>query len=306
MMQADHLPIRPGPIQTWILAARVPTLPAAVVPVLVGTAAAWADGYFRPGPFVAALIAALLIQIGTNLANDYFDFRKGADTAERLGPVRITQSGLVPAETVRTATAIVFGLAALIGVYLSVVGGLPILVIGVLSIAAGVLYTGGPWPLAYHGLGDLTVLLFFGLVAVLGTYYLHAGSVTQAAVVVALPVAALVTAILVVNNLRDIATDRVAGKRTLAVRFGQGGTRAEYLLLVVAAYLIPPVAWIVLGASPWVLLPWLTVPSAIKLVGIVLRQEGRPLNAALAGTGRLHLAFGVLWAIAIALSGGAR
>jgi 1,4-dihydroxy-2-naphthoate octaprenyltransferase len=306
MMQADHLPIRPGPIQTWILAARVPTLPAAVVPVLVGTAAAWADGYFRPGPFVAALIAALLIQIGTNLANDYFDFRKGADTAERLGPVRITQSGLVPAETVRTATAIVFGLAALIGVYLSVVGGLPILVIGVLSIAAGVLYTGGPWPLAYHGLGDLTVLLFFGLVAVLGTYHLHAGSVTQAAVVVALPVAALVTAILVVNNLRDIATDRVAGKRTLAVRFGQGGTRAEYLLLVVAAYLIPPVAWIVLGASPWVLLPWLTVPLAIKLVGIVLRQEGRPLNAALAGTGRLHLAFGVLWAIAIALSGGAR
>ncbi len=306
MMQADHLPIRPGPIQTWILAARVPTLPAAIVPVLVGTAAAWADGHFRAGPFVAALVAALLIQIGTNLANDYFDFRKGADTAERLGPVRITQSGLVPAETVRTATILVFGLAAAIGVYLSDVGGLPILVIGVLSIAAGVLYTGGPWPLAYHGLGDLTVFLFFGLVAVLGTYYLHAGGVPPGAVVASLPVAALVTAILVVNNLRDISTDRVAGKRTLAVQLGPAGTRAEYLLLVAAAYLIPPLAWSVLGATPWVLLPWLTLPLAITLVRIVLSQEGRPLNAALAGTGRLHLAFGVLWAIGIALSGGAR
>src|SRR3712207_6726651 len=156
-----------------------------------------------PMPFLAALLASLLIQIGTNLANDYFDFRKGADTAERLGPVRITQSGLVPAETVRTATIITFGVAALIGVYLTIAGGLPILVIGLLSIAAGVLYTGGPWPLAYHGLGDLTVFLFFGLVAVVGTAYLHAGGAGLPAIVAALPVAALVTAILVVNNLRD-------------------------------------------------------------------------------------------------------
>jgi 1,4-dihydroxy-2-naphthoate octaprenyltransferase len=300
-MQADHLADRPGPLRTWVLAARVPTLPAAVVPVLVGTAAAWADGFFQAGPFVAALAAALLIQIGTNLANDYFDFRKGADTAERLGPIRITQSGLVPPETVRLATILTFGLAAFIGGYLVVVGGLPILVIGVLSIAAGVLYTGGPWPLAYHGLGDLAVFLFFGLVAVVGTAYLHAGSVGPSAVVYSLPVAALVTAILVVNNLRDIATDRAARKYTLAVRLGPRGTRTEYLLLVGMAYLVPPLAWLVMGEPRGFWLPWLTLPLAIKLVRVVFSQEGRPLNAALAGTGRLHLAFGVLWAAGIVL-----
>jgi len=301
MMQADHLPIRPGAFQTWILAVRVPTLPAAIVPVLVGTAAAWTDGYFRAGPFVAAMVASLLIQIGTNLANDYFDFRKGADTAERLGPVRITQSGLVPPETVRTATMLVFGLAALIGVYLTVAGGLPILVIGLCSIAAGVLYTGGPWPLAYHGLGDLTVFIFFGLVAVVGTVFLHTGAFSVTAVVYALPVAALVTAILVVNNLRDIATDRVAGKRTLAVRLGPAATRMEYLLLLLVAYLVPPLAWVFLGASGWFWLPWLTLPIAAFLVRTVFTQAGRPLNVALAGTGRLHLFFGVLWAVGIAL-----
>src|SRR5215208_4420990 len=285
MMQADHLAGRPGPLRTWVLAARVPTLPAAVVPVLVGTAAAWAEGFFRAGPFMAALAAALLIQIGTNLANDYFDFRKGADTAERLGPVRITQSGLVPPATTRTAALLTFGLAVLLGGYLTLAGGLPILVIGVLSIAAGVLYTGGPWPLAYHGLGDLAVFLFFGLVAVVGTAYLHAGSVGPSAVVYALPVAAMVTAILVVNNLRDIATDRVARKHTLAVRLGPRGTRIEYLLLMGMAYVVPPLAWLMLGEPRGFWLPWLTLPLAIKLVRVVFSQEGRPLNAALAGTG---------------------
>ena len=301
MMQADHLPSRPGPIRTWVLAARVPTLPAAVVPVLVGSAVAWAAGAFQLLPFVAAMVAALLIQIGTNLANDYFDFRKGADTAERLGPIRITQSGLVPPETVKRATMLVFGLAALIGVYLSIVGGLPILVIGLCSIAAGVLYTGGPFPLAYNSLGDITVFIFFGLVAVLGTYFLHTGAVTGLALLYALPVAALVTAILVVNNLRDIPTDRRTGKYTLAVRIGAGGARAEYLLLVVAAYLMPVVAWLLLGRSPWLLLPWLTVPLAAMLVRTVMTQEGRPLNVALAGTGRLHLLFGLLWTVGIIL-----
>ena len=300
-MQADFLPTRPGPIRTWILAARVPTLPAAIVPVLVGTATAWNAGAFRPGPFFAALVASLLIQVGTNLANDYFDFRKGADTSDRLGPVRVTQSGLVPPATVRWAAILTFGLAALIGVYLMTVGGLPILVIGLLSIAAGVLYTGGPWPLAYHGLGDLTVFLFFGLVAVVGTTYLHAGSASPAALVHALPVAALVTAILVVNNLRDIATDRIAGKRTLAVRLGPRGTRAEYLLLIAVAYLVPAGSWLATGSPGWFWLPWLTLPLAAKLIRTVVTQEGRPLNGALAGTGRLHLAFGILWAVSIAL-----
>jgi 1,4-dihydroxy-2-naphthoate octaprenyltransferase len=301
MMQADHLPIRPGTIQTWVLAARVPTLPAAVVPVLVGTAAAWTEGYFRAGPFVAALIASLLIQIGTNLANDYFDFRKGADTPDRLGPVRITQSGLMPPETVRNATMSVFGLAALIGVYLTIAGGLPILVIGLLSIAAGVLYTGGPWPLAYNSMGDITVFVFFGMVAVLGTVFLHVGAVSMAAIVYALPVAALVTAILVVNNLRDIATDRVVGKNTLAVRLGPTGTRIEYLLLLIVAYLVPVLPWALFGGSIWLLLPWLTLPVAVLLLRTVFTQEGRPLNRALAGTGRLHMLFGLLWAVGIVL-----
>ena len=301
MMQADHLPNRPGPVRIWVLAARIPTLPAAVVPVLVGSAVAWTAGQFRPLPFVAALVASLLIQIGTNLANDYFDFRKGADTAERLGPVRVTQSGLVPPETVRAATMLTFGLAATIGIYLSVVGVLPILVVGLLAIAAGVLYTGGPWPLAYHGLGDLTVFIFFGLIAVIGTTYLHTGEVSPFAVVAALPVATLVTAILVVNNLRDIATDRMAHKRTLAVRLGQGGTRAEYLLLLGIAYLVPLACWLLLGVPRGFWLPWLTLPLAISLARAVLRREGRPLNAALASTGRLHLAFGMLWAIGIVL-----
>ena len=300
-MQADFLPTRPGTIRTWVLAARVPTLPAAVVPVLVGAATAWSAGFFQPGPFVAALAASLLIQIGTNFANDYFDFRKGADTSDRLGPVRVTQSGLVPPATVRAAAMLTFGLAALIGAYLIAVGGLPILVIGLFSIAAGVLYTGGPWPLAYHGLGDLTVFLFFGLVAVVGTTYLLAGSVGPAALVNALPVAALVTAILVVNNLRDVATDRVAGKRTLAVRLGPRATRVEYLLLVATASVVPLVAWLATGAPNWFWLPWLSLPLASKLVRIVFTQDGRPLNVALAGTGRLHLLFGILWALGIAL-----
>ena len=163
------------------------------------------------------------------------------------------------------------------------------------------LYTGGPWPLAYHGLGDLTVFLFFGLVAVVGTTYLHAGSAGPAAVVHALPVAALVTAILVVNNLRDVATDSVAGKRTLAVRLGRRGTRLEYLLLVAVAYLVPLASWLVTGSPGWFWLPWLTLPLAVKLVRLVFTQQGRPLNAALAGTGRLHLFFGILWALGIAL-----
>lgn len=300
-MQADHLPSRPGPLRTWVLAARIPTLPAAVVPVLVGTAAAWSEGQLRPLLFVAALVAALLIQIGTNLANDYFDFRKGADTSERLGPIRITQSGLMPPETVRMATILTFGLAVPIGAYLSVVGGWPILVVGLLSIVAGILYTGGPWPLAYHGLGDLTVFLFFGLVAVIGTTYLHTGSAGLPAIIYALPVALLVTAILVVNNLRDIATDRAAGKRTLAVRLGVRGTRVEYLLLLGAAYLVPLAAWIILGSPRGFWFPWLTLPLAMQLVRVVVSKQGRSLNAALAGTGRLHLAFGVLWAVGIAL-----
>ncbi|MBI3978172.1 MAG: 1,4-dihydroxy-2-naphthoate polyprenyltransferase, partial [Chloroflexi bacterium] len=280
-------------------AARLPTLPAAVVPVLVGTAAGAAAGSFRPLPFVAALVAAVLIQVGTNLANDYFDYRKGADTAARLGPVRVTQSGLIAPAAVRRATVLTFGLAALVGLYLVAVGGWPILVVGLLSIAAGVLYTGGPWPFGYHGLGDLFVFIFFGLVAVVGTFYLHTGTATGAAFVVAIPVALLVTAILVVNNLRDIDTDRAAGKHTLAVRLGRRATRIEYVLLVAVAYVVPLVYWLAGSPSGWFWLPWLTLPLAISLVRVVVGQTGPVLNGALRGTARLHLLFGVLFAVSL-------
>jgi 1,4-dihydroxy-2-naphthoate octaprenyltransferase len=300
-MQADFIANRPSPLRIWLLAARIPTLPAAVVPVLVGSATAWAVGAFKPGPFVAALLASMLIQIGTNLANDYFDFQKGADTPGRLGPVRVTQSGLVAPATVRLATVLTFGLAALIGVYLVSVGGLPILLIGLLSIVAGVVYTGGPWPLAYHGLGDAAVFVFFGLVAVVGTAYLHTGTLLPLAVVNAVPVAALVTAILVVNNLRDIDTDRLTGKHTLAVRLGRQATRLEYLLLLMVAYAVPLLSWLAFGAPRYFWAPLLTLPVAIPLVRLVFTAEGRPLNRALAGTGRLHLLFGIMLAAGIAL-----
>ncbi len=290
-------PSHPGRLRAWLLAARPQTLPAAVAPVVVGSAAAFAAGGFRWLPFLAALVGALLIQIGTNLANDYFDFRKGADTAERLGPVRVTQAGLLTPETVRTGMIVTFGAAALIGVYLIAVGGWPILVIGVLSIAAGVLYTGGPWPLGYHGLGDLFTFIFFGIVAVTATAYLHVGAVPLLAWAASIPVAMLVTAIIVVNNLRDIATDRAAGKRTLAVIIGARAARAEYALLVIGAFLAPPLLWLSGLTGPWVMLAWLSAPLAIAPMRTMLTGEGRTLNPALKGTARLHLAFGLLLAL---------
>ena len=229
--------------RVWLLASRLPTLPAAVVPVIVGSAVAFADGAFRPLVLLAALVSSLFIQIGTNFANDLFDFKKGADTEKRLGPTRVTQAGLLTVADVQRGMIITFGLAFLSGLYLVFVGGWPILAIGVLGIAAGILYTGGPWPLGYNGLGDVFVFLFFGVIAVGGTYYAHTGGITSEALVASLPVALLATAILVVNNLRDIETDRVAGKRTLAVRIGPAATRAQYALCVVVSYLVPLLLW---------------------------------------------------------------
>ncbi|MEM8532643.1 MAG: 1,4-dihydroxy-2-naphthoate polyprenyltransferase [Chloroflexota bacterium] len=291
----------PGIFKAWLMAIRIPTLPAAVVPVLVGTAVAFASGAFRLGPFLAALVASLLIQIGTNLANDYFDNLKGADTAERLGPVRVTQSGLIAPHTVRNMMILTFGLAAVLGLYLILVGGWPILVIGVLSIAAGVLYTGGPWPLGYNGLGDLFTFIFFGVVAVVGTAYLHTLTFSTTALVVSLPVAMLVTAILVVNNLRDVNTDRVANKRTLAVLLGERTVRIEYAVLVFGAYVVVTGAWLLNLISPWSLLVWLTLPLAIAQVRLVSTASGRTLNQSLKKTGQIHMLFGILFAIGLML-----
>jgi 1,4-dihydroxy-2-naphthoate octaprenyltransferase len=253
------------------------------------------EGVFRFGPALAALVGALLIQIGANFANDVFDFKKGADTTARLGPVRVTQAGLLSPGQVMAGMWLTFGLAALIGLYLVVVGGWPIVVIGLLSIASGIAYTGGPYPLGYNGLGDLFVFIFFGLVAVCGTYYVQAGTVSPAAIWAAVPVGLLATDILVVNNLRDIETDRAAGKKTLAVRLGRTGTQLEYILLLGLSYAVPLLMWLAGVSSAWVLLTWLSIPLVKPLVQIIRHETGRPLNQALAGTARLELIFSFLF-----------
>ena len=289
----------PVGIRVWLLAARPRTLTAAVVPVVVGTAVAAAYGGFRPLPALAALLTAMCIQIGTNFANDFHDFQRGADTHERVGPQRVTQSGLVAPRTVRAAALGTFGVALVIGIYLAVVGGWPILITGLASIAAGWAYTGGPWPFGYHGLGDLFVFVFFGLVATDGTTYVQLHAVPPPAWIAAVPVGALATAILVVNNLRDIATDARAGKRTLAVRLGPDATRVEYVVLLVLA-LAAPFALLPF-ARPWVLLPLAAFPLAAGPLRLVFRGQGAELNAALGATARLHLAYGALLALGLVL-----
>lgn len=292
----------PSRLRAWVHAARPPTLPAAVVPVLVGTAAGLISADFRPLPFVAALLASLLIQIGTNFANDLFDFHKGADTAERVGPVRVTQRGIFTPAEVRRATILTFGAAALIGLYLVAVGGWPILLIGLLAILCGVAYTGGPFPLGYHGLGDLFVFIFFGVVGVTGSAYLQTGTLDGLALAASVPVGLLVTNILVINNLRDIVTDRAAGKHTLAVRIGAPASRVQYLVFTVVAYLVPLAIWPAGAAGAWVLLSWLSLPLAVALVRTVMAGTAGPsLNLVLKRTGQLHLLFGLLFALGLLL-----
>jgi len=263
--------------------------------VIAGTAAAVQPAHLRVLPLIAALLTALLIQIGTNFANDVFDFQRGADTHQRLGPARITQSGQVTPQRVLAATAIAFSLAALIGLYLIAVGGWPILLIGVLSILAGLAYTGSPFPLAYHGLGDPACFIFFGPIAVAGSAWLQTHQITPLVMAVSIPVGLLVTAILIVNNVRDIDTDRAAGKRTLAVRLGRNGTRIEYIICVTGAYVVPLALLVHRHHLPW--LPLFTLPLAVSLIRTVIRETaGPPLNRALRRTGMLHLLFGSLLA----------
>jgi 1,4-dihydroxy-2-naphthoate polyprenyltransferase len=293
----------------WLMAARLRTLPAAVAPVLVGTAIAVTRDVFRPGAFIAALLGAIFIQVGTNLSNDYSDARRGADTEDRLGPMRVTAGGLVPPRTVLLWTYLTFGAAVLCGVYLVAVAGWELLVLGVASILAGVLYTGGPRPYGYEGLGEVFVFLFFGIVAVAGSTFAQLESWPWEAFALAVPVGLLVTAILVVNNIRDIDTDRRAGKKTLAVRLGRERARTEYTVLVVLAYLVllPAVAIEVADSGSWSalcwLLPWLLAVPAVKLIGVVRTHvDGPTLNAALARTAALQLAFCVLLAAGVLLS----
>jgi 1,4-dihydroxy-2-naphthoate octaprenyltransferase len=283
------------------MAARVRTLPAAVAPVLVGSSLAIHDGSFDGIAFACALLGALFIQVGTNLSNDYSDARRGADTEDRLGPVRVTAGGLVPPRQVLAATYLSFGAAVLCGIYLIVVAGPVLLLIGAASILAGVLYTGGPRPYGYEGLGELFVFLFFGIVAVTGSYYVQIQHLPWVAFALAVPVGLIASAILVVNNVRDLETDRRADKRTLAVRLGRARTRTMYAAMLMVAYLFLAIVWA--GLSAWVLLGLLTIPLAVRLVRVVRsRTDGPSLNGALAGTGALQLAFCVLLSAGVLLS----
>jgi 1,4-dihydroxy-2-naphthoate polyprenyltransferase len=290
-------------VHIWLMAARPRTLPAAIAPVLVGTALAGYLHVFHPLRFVAALVGAIFIQVGTNLSNDYSDARRGADTEDRLGPVRVTAGGLVPPDQVLVATYVSFGVAVLAGVYLVVVAGWELLLVGAASILAGVLYTGGPRPYGYEGLGEVFVFLFFGIVAVAGSFFVQVKHLDWEAFALAVPVGLLAAAILVVNNYRDIDSDRRANKRTLAVRLGRAGTRTMFAAIVYLAFALATVTWIFGPLKPWVLLSWLTLPLAADVVRTVRnRTDGPSLNQALAHTGMLQLAFCVLLSAGVLLS----
>ncbi|MCS6898167.1 MAG: 1,4-dihydroxy-2-naphthoate polyprenyltransferase [Myxococcales bacterium] len=297
--------VSPGSVKVWVLAARPATLLVGLVPVLVGTALAVGEGRHRWGPAAAALWGSIFLQIGSNFANDVFDYEKGADTAERLGPTRATQAGLLTSQQVKTGMAVSFLLAFAAGIYLTVVAGWPIIVIGLCSIAAAIAYTGGSYPLGYNGLGEVFVFLFFGLVAVPGTVFVQAGQVLPAAWLAAIPVGSLAAAVLVVNNVRDHETDRVAGKKTLVVRLGRSFGVRMYLAFLLLSWVVPAGMVALRLTSPWALLSLLTVPLGLRLWR-VLRSEysGPVLNRCLAGTARLLFLFGLLLAVGLARGGG--
>jgi 1,4-dihydroxy-2-naphthoate polyprenyltransferase len=300
--QSNPLTVKSFDWNTWKLAIRLRTLPAAAAGVITGSALAWYDGYFRLDATLACLLTALLLQIGSNLANDVFDFERGTDTAERAGPTRVTQAGLLTPSQVKMGMLVIFGLAILCGLYLAWLGGWPIILLGIAAILSAIAYTGGPFPLGYYGLGDLFVFLFFGLAAVAGTYYVQAGFVSTAVWWMSVPPGLIITAILVVNNLRDLENDRKAGKHTMAVILGERKTKVEYLICMTVAYLVIPLA-AGMGIIPWLsLLTWASLPLAIRTTRVALAQKGRPLNAALAGTGQVALFFSILFWIGLLLS----
>ncbi|QCC49856.1 1,4-dihydroxy-2-naphthoate polyprenyltransferase [Halapricum salinum] len=303
--------------KAWLMAARPQTLPAGASPVIVGVGLAVHAGVAAPLPALAALIGALLLQVGTNFANDYYDAVKGADTDEREGFTRVTAGGLIEPARVKRAMLVTYGLAVVVGLYLVAIGGLPILVVGLSSIVAGILYTGGPYPYGYRGLGDLFVFVYFGVVAVTGTYYVQAvatmdvgllpvgipaGSVPVDAVVASLPAAGLSTCILVVNNIRDIETDRTAGKRTLAVVLGYTGARIEFLLLAGMAYVVPVAFALDPDYGLAALAPLLTLPLAAMVAKTVLTErDGEALNPALERTGQTMFTHALLFAAGLTL-----
>ncbi len=290
-------------IKGWITAARPKTLPAALGPILPGAALAWSNNSFKLLPVTAALSAALLLQIAVNIANDYFDFIHGIDTPNRVGPTRAAAGGLLSLKSMRTGMIIITVIILTIGVYLVYIAGLPILLIGLASVISVYLYSAGPFPLSTNALGDLFVFIFFGPAAVCGTYYVQTLSLNIEIILYSVSIGLLITAIIVVNNYRDIETDTAGEKQTLAVVLGKRLTRVEYYLLVLIAYLIPFTLVFITDTSPWILLSFISAPLWIPLFqDINGRASGQTLNKTLAGTAKLGLLFSVLLSLGIVLS----
>ncbi|MFW5965345.1 MAG: 1,4-dihydroxy-2-naphthoate polyprenyltransferase [Halodesulfurarchaeum sp.] len=316
-MPADYRRANPESIpqwRAWVIAARPHVKPAGLAPVIVGTGLAVHYGVFALWPAVAALLGALLIQTGTDFANDYFDYTKGVDSDDSAGYLRVSQSGLIPARRVFAAAVACYSLAFILGIYLVSIGGLPIVIVGLASIASGFAYSGGPYPIGSHALGDAFVFLFFGVIAVAGTYYVQAshvlldsmplwvqpGTLSVAVIVASLPMAGLTTNILVVNNIRDIEDDRAAGKRTLAVLLGRRWSRVEYVVLTALAYVVPVWFFAVSAVGPAVLLPLLSLPLAVSAIRKVMTGTNtETLNPALERTGQLVVVFGALFALGL-------
>lgn len=288
-------------IESWLLASRPKTLPAAVMPVFVGTSIAIHDGLFNPFAAIIALLCSLLIQIGTNFVNDLHDYLKGSDKKDRLGPVRVLVSGLITENEMRIGITIVFGSAFILGMYLVYLAGWFIFIIGVLSLIAGYAYTAGPYPLAYNGLGDIFVFIFFGFVGTIGTYYVQAQEITMLVFWSSIPVGALITNILVVNNYRDLEEDKIAGKNTLAVKFGGTFAKMQYLIFMILSFAILLLVYFTYKQSIYVFLPLLTLPIAIKLVSMIFKLSGKDLNSTLALTAKLSAVYGILFAVGILL-----
>lgn len=285
----------------WILAARPKTLLAAFVPVIVGTSLAVAEGSYNLFVSSVALICSILIQIGTNFTNDLYDHLKGADTKERVGPKRALNEGWVTVAQMKVAIYLSFLLSFLMGLYIVYYAGPFILLIGILSIISGFMYTAGPFPLAYNGLGDLFVFLFFGFVGTVGTYFINTGYISSQALISAIPVGALVTNILVVNNYRDIEQDKMAGKQTLAVLLGKNFAFVEYCTLLASSFAVPLIMYIYYDLTYWIFLPYLTLPFAYKLIIMLLNYKGTELNPALELSAKLSALFGLLFSLGLCL-----
>ena len=284
----------------WVLASRLKTLPAAISPVLVGVSLAIHDGEFQPFIAFMTLLAAVLIQIGANFANDVYDFLNGSDREDRLGPTRATQSGLISPEDMKKGMWLVFALAICVGFYLAYIGGWPIVWIGLASIASAIAYTGGPYPLGYHGWGDIFVFVFFGIIAVPGTYYLQSGFVSYDSILFGIPLGALSTAILIVNNLRDADTDVKSGKRTLAVRFGKSFVKIEYIVMMIIAFTIPIYILQFWDEFSLYIILFL-LPISIQHIQSLYTKTGSSLNLVLANTAKFLFHFSILLSIGLIL-----